>query len=152
MIEIHAWAAWLIAAAVLFIIEIVGGTVALLCVGAGCLVASGLAALGVSTAMQVVTAVAVTILVFVLAGPAIRNFYHKSRHVKHHISNMDALIGRTGRVTVMITDRYTDGGRVQIDGDSWQAYTTSPQAPLAVGSIVRVESYDSIVLHVKPNT
>lgn len=147
---ISAWAAWLIAAAILIIIEIVSGTVALLCVGMGCLAATLAAVLGLSVIAQAVAAVVVTVLIFVLAGPAIRNFYHKSRDVRHHISNMDALIGRTGRVTAQITDRYTDGGRVQIDGDSWQAYTTSPSAPLAVGSIVRVESYDSIVLHVKP--
>lgn len=150
MTGISAWVAWLIAAAVLFIIEILGGTVALLCVGVGCLSGALAAAVGVSVVWQTATALVVTVLVFVLAGPAIRRFYHKSRDVKHHISNMDALIGRTGRVTAQITDRYTDGGRVQIDGDSWQAYTTSPDAPLAVGSAVRVEAYDSIVLHVKP--
>lgn len=147
---ISAWVVWLVAAAILFIIEIIGGTVALLCLGAGCLVAAVVAALGLTVVVQFLTAAVVTVLVFLLAGPAIRNFYHKSKDVRHHISNMDALIGRTGRVTVQITDKYTDGGRVQIDGDSWQAFSTSPDVPLSVGSTVRVESYDSIVLHVRP--
>lgn len=150
MSGISAWVAWLVAAAILFIIEILGGTVALLCAGGGCVFAAVAAALGLSTVVQVLTAVVVTLLLFVLAGPAIRNYYRRGKGVEHHISNMDALIGRTGRVTARITDRYTDGGRVQIDGDSWQAYTTSPSAPLPVGSTVRVEAYDSIVLHVKP--
>lgn len=150
MTGISAWVAWLVAAALLFIIEIVGGTVALLCLGIGCVVAAVVAALGLSVVVQVLAAVVGTVLIFFLAGPAIRNFYHKSKDVRHHISNMDALIGRTGRVTVQITDKYTDGGRVQIDGDSWQAYTTSPSAPISVGAAVRVESYDSIVLHVRP--
>lgn len=141
---------WLVLAAVLFIVEIFAGTAALLCLCAGCILAMLAALLGFSFPVQAVVMSVATIAIFFMLGPAIRRFYSRFHGVRHHISNMDALIGREGRVTSTVTDNYTDGGRVQIDGDSWQAFTTSVEQPIHVGSTVRVESYDSIVLHVRP--
>lgn len=60
---------------------------------------------------------------------------------------MDALIGRE---TVVDEEIRPDApGRIRVDGDSWQAVTADHTA-VKRGTLVRVESYNSIILTVKP--
>lgn len=140
---------WFITAAVLFIAEILSGTVALLCLCIGC-VSAGLCALtGLSITVQLSACAVLSLIVFFASGSAIKRFYAGRRADKpEHLSNMDALIHRQGKVTATITANYSDGGRVKIDGDSWQAYTTAENAPIEPGKIIVVAGYDGIVLKV----
>ena len=61
-------------------------------------------------------------------------------------SNVDALIGRIGRVTEAI--EANGYGRVQIDGDSWKAKTRDGH-PVENGMKARVLSIDSIIITVE---
>lgn len=147
--DINPGLMWLIAAAALFIIEILSFSVALICLCIGCLAAAVLSICGVSVIAQILVAAVVTFAVFFICGRKIQHFYSTRKKSQLHTSNMDAIIGRKGRVTSTVTHDYTDGGRVQVDGDSWQAYTTSENCPINIGSIVTIVDYDSIVVKVK---
>ena len=142
--------AWLIVALALFIIEVLSGTVALLCLCFGSISAAIAAACGVPVAWQVAITAFVTLAVFFICGSKIKKYYANLRRHHRDTSNMEAIIGRTGRVTNQVTGNYTDGGRVQIDGDNWQAYTEPANSPIPTGAIVVVEKYDSIVIRVRP--
>lgn len=149
MTDINPGLIWLIASAALFIIEIASFTVALLCLCIGCLGASLVSLFGASVIVQIVVAAVITVATFFICGRKIQQFYRTRKKSQLHTSNMNAIIGRKGKVTSTVTRDYTDGGRVQVDGDSWQAYTTSENCPINIGSIVTIEDYDSIVVKVK---
>lgn len=150
MVTFSAWSIWLTIAAILLIIELLSGTAAALCLAAGCLIAIVPAIMGLGIVWQVTVAVAASVAALIFLGPAVRRLYARNRNPRETASNMDALIGRIGKVTHRVTNLADDHGRVQIDGDSWLAYTNSPEQPLERGSQVIVESYDSIVICVKP--
>ena len=115
------WIVYLIAAAVLMIIELLTGFVATFCVAVGC----------------------------VIAAPLINHLRKKHNvHREEYNSNMNALIGREVFVTQSIPDG-GGVGRVTVDGDSWQAVSNSGDA-IELGARVRVTGYDSIILTVKP--
>jgi len=59
-------------------------------------------------------------------------------------SRTEALLGKTGIVTETI-DRNLGTGRVRIAGEDWAAQSEST---LTIGSLVRVEGADGIVLRV----
>ncbi len=147
--NLNPWLIWLIAAAAILIIEIISFSVALICLCIGCVGACFASILGASISLQIVVAALVTIGIFFVCGRKIKKFYSSLEKSQLYTSNMDAIIGRKGRVTSTVTHDYTDGGRVQVDGDSWQAYTTSANCPINIGSIVTIEDYDSIVVKVK---
>lgn len=149
MTDINPGLIWLIASAALFIIEIASFTVALLCLCLGCLGAALVSIFGASATVQIAVAAVITIATFFICGNKIKHFYASKKKSQLYTSNMDAIIGRKGRVTATVTRDYTDGGRVQVDGDSWQAYTTSEDYPINIGTIVTIEDYDSIVVRVK---
>ena len=67
------------------------------------------------------------------------------RSVEHarHVSNADALLGRTGRVTEAI--KAGKSGYVQIDGDMWRAVS---QKDIAVDETVRVIGRESTIITV----
>lgn len=150
MLSLSAWGLWLSAAALLLIIELLSGTAAALCLAAGCAVAGAASVFVDSLIWQMAIFVTASVAALIFMGPAVRRLYARNRHKEDTRSNMDAIIGRIGKVTHTVTNLADDKGRVQIDGDSWLAYTDSPEQPLPRGTQVKVESYDSIILKVKP--
>ncbi len=143
---LSAWLMWLIAAAILVIIELLTTTYAALCLVGGCLAAMVCALLDGGLQMQLLLAAIGTIATFVAGKPLLQH-YGLLRHHRPEPSNMDALIGRTCIVTERIggTD---DPGRVRIDGDSWQA-VSEDGSPIETGTAVCVIRYDSIILTVR---
>lgn len=139
-----AWLLWLIAAAVLVIIELLTNTFAAFCLVGGCLLALIAALLGFGVEGQLAAAAVGTVLSFIAFKPLIKRQAEARRPHKEQ-SNMDALIGRETVVGEPISE--TAPGRVRIDGDSWQAVSADGK-PIAAGEKVRVASYDSIVLTV----
>lgn len=140
---------WLIIAGVLLVIELLSGTIAFLCFSLGAIGGMIPALFGMSVVWQVVFCAVISILCFIFLRPAIRESSLQLKG-KEARTNMDALIGRRGKVTHEVTAYADDKGRVQIDGDSWLAYTTSHECPIPKGAQVEVEGYDSIVLKVRP--
>jgi membrane protein implicated in regulation of membrane protease activity len=64
----------------------------------------------------------------------------------NRVSNADAIIGQTGRVSETIT---AGGfGRVALSGDDWKAVASGPEE-LPVGTHVRVVGRESIIITVE---
>ena len=65
----------------------------------------------------------------------------------HRVSNVEALIGRVGRVTDKI--EANGYGRVKVDGDSWKAKSANG-AEIRQNTDVRILSIDSVIITVEP--
>lgn len=141
------WVIWLIATALLLVLELITGWIATFCVGIGCLIASVMDLLGCSLQTQLVGVVIGVILAFIFLAPFVNRIRQSHRHREAYNSNMDALIGREAPVEMTIGQNAL--GRVRIDGDSWQARSTNGEEILS-DTMVRVTGYDSIILIVKP--
>ena len=143
------WVMWLIATAVLVIIELITGMVASFCLAIGCLASMIVSLFSTSVNMQLLALAIGTILSFIFLAPVIRKWQQQKgeKNPKTQNSNMHALIGRTVVVTQTIP---ADGelGRIRIDGDNWQARSISG-AEIEEGRKVRVVSYDSIIIEVE---
>ncbi|MBR4118586.1 MAG: NfeD family protein [Bacteroidales bacterium] len=143
------WVMWLIATAVLVIIELMTGMVASFCLAIGCLASMIVSLFSISVNMQLLALAIGTILSFIFLAPVIRKWQQQKgeKNPKAQNSNMDALIGRMVVVTQTIP---ADGelGRIRIDGDNWQARSISG-AEIEEGRKVRVVSYDSIIIEVE---
>lgn len=144
----NMWAIWLLSAAILLIIELLSNIVATLCLAVGCICALIPALCGASIGWQLAALVAGSILAFIFLAPVLNRLHLRKRQARHYNSNMEALIGRTEPVKKYIGP---DGalGRVRIDGDYWQAKSKDGRA-IEEGTLVRVVSYDSIILTVEP--
>lgn len=145
----EVWIYWLIAIAVFIIIELATQWIAAFCFALGCVAAMLLSFANVSLDIQLITMASVSIILFFILGPAIKNRLHNKtgKDKTSTYSNMDALIGRCVLVTEAIPENGI--GRVKADGDNWQARTTTGKS-VEVGSNVRIISYDSIILTVEP--
>jgi len=130
---------WLIAAILLFILEVITPGFVLANFGVASLIAGIAAWLGASLTVQVVVFVVSCLASFVTLRPLL----HKTilRGQKQTRTNVDALVGRMGRVTDAIPQA-PEVGRVQIDGDSWQAMSVHG-APILAGATVRIIRVDS---------
>lgn len=114
----HPWHIWIIAAIFFFIIEIFTPGFVLACLGIGCLI-SGLAAiLNFNFQIQVLAFSITTLIVFFGIRPFILKYLFKASATIE--TNVDALIGKTGRVAVKI-DPESNSGRVIVEGDDWRA-------------------------------
>lgn len=140
-----AWVIWVIVALFFIIFEIFTAGFAVACFSVGAVAAAIGAALGLGLAWQLVLFSVFTIVAFVTVRPFMLKHFYKSDEAQRK-SNVDALIGRTAKVTEEINN--AEGkGRVAIDGDDWRAIS-SDAAVIAEGEKVRVEKVESIVLTV----
>ncbi len=137
---------WLIAAIVLFILEIVTPGFVLANFAVASMAAAVAAWLDASTTVQVVVFVIASLVSFVTVRPLLRRTILKDTEVVP--TNVDALVGRTAKVTEAIPTP-PDAGRVKVDGDSWAAISSTGTA-IPAGTIVRVDKVDSTVLIVTP--
>ena len=82
---------------------------------------------------------------FVLVRPFILKFFSKKNG--DIITNVDAIIGRIGRVSERI-DPKAGTGRVAIDGDDWKAISTNGEI-IEKGESVKVISHESLIIYVE---
>lgn len=142
------WTIWLSIAALLLIIELLSGWIATFCVAVGCFVAAIIDLCGGGLVLQLSGVITGVIIAFIYLAPFVNRFNsRRHRNREAYNSNMDALIGRVVSVTRPIAPERP--GRVQIDGDSWQARADRPDESIDLGDTVRVTGYDSIILIVK---
>lgn len=143
------WIIWLIAAAVLVIIELITAMVASFCLAIGCLASMVVSVITPQLDMQLLALAIGTILSFIFLAPVIRKWQTKKvdKNPLSQNSNMDALLGRTVFVTQTIPAN-GELGRIKIDGDSWQARSVSGNE-ISQGTKVKVVSYDSIIIEVE---
>ncbi len=141
------WIVWLVAAAILIIVEILSQMMWALCLAGGSMAAMVCALCGLDLTWQIVALAVAAIVVYVVCLPVFRR-WHERTALREARTGMDALLGRRGIVTHEI--RPGSIGRVRIDGDNWQAVAPGLEAPVRAGSEVSVTAYDSIILTVQP--
>ena len=147
------WLIWMLAALVLFLIEIFTPGFAVACLSIGCLCSCVLAAIAPETLnWQIALFVVASLLAFLFVRPfALKILSRRAERKGEYKSNMESLIGRKAAVIEEIPAE--DVGRVKVDGDEWQAVLSreiDDRHNIPVGAKVVIVSYDSIILTVKP--
>ncbi|MBQ8761535.1 MAG: NfeD family protein [Bacteroidales bacterium] len=140
------WQIWVIAALVLFIVEIMTSGFAIACLSVGCLFAAVGSAFELSLAWQIGLFALGSFLAFIFIRPLVLKLMNKNANKNNVTTNTDNLIGRKAVVTEKIEN---DGyGRVKIDGDDWKA-RMEDDGEAEVGEKVTIVSQESVILTVK---
>ena len=132
---------WLAAAVIFLIIELVTPTLIFVCFFAGAL-ASGV--YSYFSPDQFYWQIGIFIIVSVALLPPTRMLAKKLDKPSAQKSNVDALVGKTGRVIKPIDP--DNGGQVQIGGEIWIA---SADSAIEEGTRVKVLSVSGTRLHVE---
>ena len=138
----NMWQVWAVVAIVCLILELSSGDFFIICFSIGAVFALISAVLGLSIYWQVFIFALFTLLSVLFVRPVALRYLHKNDPNK--LSNADALMGRTARVTEEI--KAGASGYVQIDGDLWKAVSNSD---ITVGTSVRVIGRESTILTVE---
>lgn len=137
------WQIWLIFAIVLFIMELITPSFLLACFAVAALFAaiSSLFDLGLGFDLLIFAVFSLLSLYY------LRPFMLKISKKPEHKTGMDALLGKEVRVIEDI-DNNDGKGLVLSDSDQWRAISRSGEC-IKKGTIVRIISYDSLVLCVE---
>lgn len=138
------WLYWVIAALVLFIIELFTAGFAVICLAIGAGGGAIAAAAEVSFEMQLLVFAIVSMVALIGVRPILKRTLYKKAEVA---TNANAIIGKRGVVCADI-DAEGENGRVMIEGVDWRAVSATGE-PIAKGTKVEVTAIDSIVLTVK---
>lgn len=137
------WHLWIIAALILFIVEIISSGFAVICLAIGALCGALASAFSDNPKIQLLWFAVGTFIAFIAVRPILLKYFHKK---ENDPTNAEGLVGRTAIVCEPIG---ADGtGRVKIDGDNWKA-VSEDGASIGDGEQVVVTKVDSIVLTVK---
>jgi membrane protein implicated in regulation of membrane protease activity len=139
----NMWAVWAVVAVLGLIIELSSGDFFVICFSIGA-VGAAIAAPFSNTYVQLGVFAVVTALSIFQVRPFALRYLHKNEEPR--VSNADALIGQTGRVSQTIP--VGEYGRVAIGGDDWKAQSVCKE-PIPVGTAVRVVSRESIIITVE---
>jgi len=143
--EIEIWHIWIIAAVLLFILEIFTPAFLAASLAIGCIFAGIVSSMDFGIKIQLLAFSIGTLVSFIGIRPFILKYGHrKSGDLK---TNVDALIGKTGKVTVTI-DNSKNQGRIIFEGDDWRAETENDEI-LNVGERVEILKVNSTILTVK---
>ena len=136
---------WVVAALVLFIVEMFTSGFSVICLAIGALGGAAASLLDWSLEIQLLVFAVVSFVALIAVRPILKRlFFRKGEKVQ---TNVDAIIGKRGVVCVEI-EADDDNGRVMIDGLDWRAKSDNNE-PLPVGTKVEVVERDSVILTVK---
>ena len=140
------WAAivWLSLTVLFLIAEAATVTVVSLWFAAGALAALAVSMLGSSVGFQITVFLVVSAAMLALLRPLVRKYLTP----KLTRTNVDSVIGSTGRVTVAI-DNVAAEGQVKLGAMYWTARSTSG-APLSEGTLVTVDRIEGVKVFVSP--
>ena len=141
----NVWLIWILVSVLLLILELFSGDLFILCFSIGALASSFTAALGLGIIPQLISMALCSLLSIYFIRPVALRYLH--RNDEDRVSNADAIIGRTGRVSATI--EAGGYGRVAIDGDDWKAQSADGAA-INKDVRVRVVKMESIILTVEP--
>ena len=140
------WAAivWLVLIVVFLMIEASTVTLVSLWFAAGSLAALLLSLLKVSVGLQIAMFVVVSAVLLTALRPLVR------KHIKPKLTktNVDAVVGATGLVTVAI-DNVSAVGQVKLGAMYWSARSVSGE-PIPQGALVRVVKIEGVKAFVEP--
>ena len=139
----NMWQVWAIVAVLCLIMELSSGDFFIICFSIGAVGAAIIAALfSDSITVQILCFVVISLAALLYVRPAAKKWLHKGEDKR--VSNADALLGRTGRVTEAI--KAGNSGYVQIDGDLWKAVS---ETDIPEGTSVRVIGRESTIITVE---
>lgn len=144
--NIETYQIWIIISIILFIIEVFAPTFLAICLGIGCIASAFLAYFGFDIKIQLLAFSIGALISFFTVRPIMLKFAHrKSNKIK---TNVDALVGKTGRVVETI-DHFKNQGRVIVDGDDWRAESENDEI-INQGEKIEVVAVNSTILIIKP--
>jgi len=144
--EISTWHIWTIIAILLLIVELFAPTFLAASLAIGCIVSAITSGLDFGIKIQLLSFSIGTLISFFGVRPFMLKYAYKNGDkIK---TNVDALIGKVGRVTETV-DGSKNEGRVMIEGDDWKAETENEKI-ISVGEKIEVLKINSTVLTVKP--
>lgn len=139
------WHIWVIIALLFGIAEIFVPSFIALSIAIGCLLSALGAGFEASFKVQLLLFSIGTALAFFTVRPFMLKFAHRqSNAVK---TNVDALVGKAGRVTETI-DNAANTGRAIVEGDDWRT-VADDNSIVSVGEVVEVVKVDSTRLIVR---
>jgi len=139
------WQLWMIAAVLLLIIEIFTPSFLAACLAIGCAAAGVFALMKYGINIQLLSFSVGTLIAFFAVRPIMLKYAHKKdEKVK---TNVDALVGKTGRVTETI-DNSKNTGRAMVEGDDWKAESEN-DVVIQSGSRIVVTKVNSTIITVK---
>lgn len=136
------WTFWLIVAAALLILELCTSSLTFLYPALGAAAAMCAALLDYGWEVTLPLFGAVSVLLYLATHRVRKRILARLHGSKDEPTGMDALIGRTGRLS---GDKDL---RLRIDGDNWRVRPDEDGIRLRPGDNVRVTGFDSIVLTV----
>jgi Membrane protein implicated in regulation of membrane protease activity len=140
----NLWLAWLLVSLLCLVLELTNGDFFIMCFAIGGVAAAIVSAFSDSFTLQVIVFAVVSALSIFFVRPFALKYLHKNKD--NRVSNADAIIGRTGKVTEPIA---ANGyGRVKVDGDSWKAVAANNLA-IEEGTTVRIVALNSIIVTVE---
>ncbi len=138
------WIYWVVAALLLFIIELFTAGFAVICLAIGAGGGAIAAASDLSLEMQLLIFAIVSLVALLCVRPVLKRTFYKKEEIA---TNVNAMIGKRGIVCEDI-DANGISGRVVIDGVDWRAVSATGE-PIAKGTKVEITAIDSIILTVK---
>ncbi|MDO9153182.1 MAG: NfeD family protein [Paludibacter sp.] len=143
--EFEIWHIWIIVAVLLFIVEIFTPAFLAACLAIGCIFAGIFSSIDFGIKIQLLAFSFGTLISFFGVRPFILKYGHKkSGDLK---TNVHALVGKIGKVTVTI-DNSQNQGRISVEGDDWKAETENNEI-LNAGERVEILKVNSTILTVK---
>ena len=130
------WLAWLIAAGVLAGAETMSGAFVLIMVAGGAGAGALTAALGAPVAVQILVALAGTLLLLWLVRPV------AVRHLNPGPPAITGAAALVGHEAVVLHEVTRHGGRVRLNGAEWTARAADPKQELEPGAVVTVLAID----------
>ena len=137
------WLYWVIAALLLFIVELFTSGFAVICLAIGAAGGAIAAYVDASIEMQLLTFAILSIVAILCVRPLLKRLFFKGG--EKVATNASAMVGKRGVVCQQVDE---DSVRVMIEGVDWQAHSEDG-APLTVGTKVVVTAIESVVLTVK---
>lgn len=142
----NLWQMWALVSIVCLILELTNGDFFIICFAIGAACSAILSALGLSFYAGLAVFAVTSVLSLFFVRPAMLKHLHRNEDSR--VSNVDAIIGRIGRVSETIEKN--GYGRVAIDGDDWKALSQDGEA-IEKDTNVKVISRDSIIITVARN-
>ena len=139
----HLWTLWAVLAMGCLVMEMSSGDFYITCFGIGALCSLVASFVGVPFWAQVIVFALFSVLSIYFLRPHLVKMLDAEG--KQRKSNVDAIIGRVGRVTETI--KVGDYGRMKLDGDDWKAESDATE-DLPIGTKVRIVGRESIIVKV----
>lgn len=141
---IEIWHIWIIIAIILFITEVSAPNFIFGSFAIGSIFAGVASVFGGIQAQIIAFIVGALVAFFGIRPFALKYLYKKSDKTK---TNVDALVGKTGRVVEAI-DNYKNEGRIVVGGDNWKVEAENNEI-VAVGKKVEILQVNSTILIVR---